>query len=140
MSYRPRRMKKPEITDAPRVAVVGHCGAGKSTLVAGLRERGIDAVASAQEHSVVTDLWRRTHADLLIYLQIDLDSIRDRRGKSWSEAIYDVQESRLARARRSADLVIDTGATELSETLAIAERFAKEWRAEQNSHSELSPG
>jgi broad-specificity NMP kinase len=140
MSYRPRRVKTPEITDAPRVAVVGHCGAGKSTLVAGLRERGIDAVASAQEHSVVTDLWRRTRADLLIYLQIDLETIRGRRGKSWSEAIYDVQESRLARARSSADIVIDTGTTELGETLATAERFVIEWREEQNSESARNTG
>ncbi|CAN5390815.1 hypothetical protein BH09CHL1_BH09CHL1_36200 [soil metagenome] len=140
MSYRPRRIKKPEITDAPRVAVVGHCGAGKSSLVAALRERGIDAVASAQEHSVVTDLWRFTHADLLIYLQIELGAVRERRGRSWPEVIYDVQESRLARARSSADIEIDTGITELSETLSIVERLVNEWRENQIDRPASSTG
>ena len=38
-----RRRYEP-IPAAPRVVIVGHCAAGKSTLVEGLRRDGIDAV------------------------------------------------------------------------------------------------
>lgn len=130
MTFRPRRVQAPEITDAPRVVVVGHCGAGKSTVVAGLRDRGIDAVASAQEHSMVTDLWRRSDADLLIYLDIDLETLRRRRGKSWSETIYDVQEVRLAGARSAADIVIDTGVLDFARTVEAATELVDDWRDE----------
>ncbi|MBP9503378.1 MAG: hypothetical protein KBF17_14555, partial [Candidatus Promineofilum sp.] len=42
-----------------RVAVVGPCASGKSTLVAALRAAGYDARHPAQEHSFVKDMWRR---------------------------------------------------------------------------------
>lgn len=129
-----RRRPEPVIETPPRVVVVGHCGAGKSSVVAGLRARGIDAVASAQEHSIVADLWRRRAADLLLYLDVDLETIRDRRGHHWPETIYDVQESRLALARQSADLIIDTGARDLPATLDTAETFIERWR---HAHHDL---
>jgi hypothetical protein len=128
MSHRHPKTVQPEISAAPRVVVVGHCGSGKSTLVARLRERGIDAVTSAQEHSIVSDLWRRRGADLLIYLDIDLDGIRRRRGKHWPESIYRVQETRLAGAREAADLVINTGQENLDQTMSAAEDLVLRWR------------
>lgn len=136
MSFRARRKPKQEIHEAPRVVVVGHCGAGKSTLVAGLREHGIDAVTSAQEHSIVADLWRRRKADLLVYLDIDLDTIRSRRGNHWPESIYRVQEDRLAGAREAADIVIDTGARDLSQTMATAEELVLRWRHQRGATGE----
>lgn len=130
MTFRTRRPPKQEISEAPRVVVVGHCGAGKSTLAAGLREHGIDAVTSAQEHSIVADLWRRRGADLLVYLDIDLDTIRRRRGNHWPESIYQVQEERLAPAREAADLVIDTGTRDLFQTMKTAEDLVRRWRSQ----------
>jgi hypothetical protein len=128
MSHRHPKIAQPEISAAPRVVVVGHCGSGKSTLAAGLREHGIDAVTSAQEHSIVADLWRRRGADLLVYLDIDLVTIRQRRGNHWPESIFQVQEARLAGARKAADLVIDTGRRNLTQTIAIAEDLVLRWR------------
>jgi hypothetical protein len=135
MTARAWRAPKIDISAAPRVVVVGHCGAGKSTLVAGLRERGIDAVTSAQEHSIVPDLWRRRGADLLVYLDIDLESIRRRRGHHWPEAIYRIQETRLAPAREAADIVIDTGHRDLSQTMATAEDLVRQWRRQHGTQA-----
>lgn len=91
------------------VAVVGPCASGKSTIVEGLRERGIDAFSVAQEHSIIGDLWRHREPDVLVYLDVSLDSIRARRDNpEWPEWIYDLQVKRLARARSNASFIIDT--------------------------------
>jgi ribose 1,5-bisphosphokinase PhnN len=37
----------------PLISVVGPCGAGKTTLVSGLRARGINSRQTSQEHSYV---------------------------------------------------------------------------------------
>ncbi|HMM42906.1 MAG TPA: hypothetical protein PKA95_13480 [Thermomicrobiales bacterium] len=95
-----------------RVAVVGHCASGKSTVVAALRERGIDAWAVAQEHSAIAELWRRQSPDALVYLDVSLESIRARRGDPhWPQWLYDVQAARLAVARQQADIVVSTDST-----------------------------
>lgn len=95
-----------------RVAVVGHCASGKSTVVAALRDRGFDAWAVAQEHSAVADLWRRQSPDALVYLDVSLESIRARRGDpQWPRWLYDVQAARLAAARQEADIVVSTDST-----------------------------
>jgi ABC-type cobalamin/Fe3+-siderophores transport system ATPase subunit len=52
-----------------RIAVIGICGAGKSTLVQGLRMLGFDAKQVNQEHSEVKLLWERFYQpDVLIWL------------------------------------------------------------------------
>lgn len=95
-----------------RVAVVGHCAAGKSTVVAALRAQGYDAWAVAQEHSVVAALWRRQSPDALVYLDVGLEAIRRRRDDPhWPAWLYDVQAERLADARRHADIVVSTDET-----------------------------
>jgi hypothetical protein len=113
---------------APRIAVIGHCAAGKSTLVNGLRNAGIDAHASAQEHSVVPHLWKHLHPDLLIFLDVDLDTVQQRRGGSWPATIFSVQERRLAPARTVADLEIQTSLVDADETLKQALKLAHAWR------------
>ncbi len=123
----PRRTIAP-IHARPRVAVVGHCAAGKSTLVEHLRRIGIDAVTAAQEHSAVPDLWKHTGADLLVYLDVDLDTVRSRRGRDWSAAIYTAQELRLRSARSSADLVIDSASLPVDEVVDRASRYVAWWR------------
>ena len=98
-------------TAAPlRVAVVGPCASGKSTLVAALKAAGYDARHPAQEHSFVKDMWRRlVNPDVLIYLDVSHEAYRQRRPKDDAGPEYlELQRARLAHARANADLVVDT--------------------------------
>jgi pantothenate kinase len=109
-----------------RVAVVGHCASGKSTLVTALRREGFDANAVAQEHSGIPWLWRHSAPDVLIYLDVPLATVRDRRGQEWPQAVYDAQEERLTEARAHADLIIDTATTNIPEMTAHVLSFLRE--------------
>jgi deoxyadenosine/deoxycytidine kinase len=92
-----------------KIGVVGPCAAGKSTLIAALRQHGIHARHIAQEHSYVPDMWRRiTNPDLLIYLDISYPLTIQRRQLSWTREEYDEQISRLKHARVHADIYIST--------------------------------
>lgn len=101
-----------------RVAVVGPCGAGKSTVVEQLRRWGYDAFSVGQEHSIVPDLWRRRAPDALIFLHVEYPVLQDRRGTTWPHALYERQMERLEDARRHATLEIDTGTAGINETMA----------------------
>lgn len=96
-----------------RVAVVGPCASGKSTLIAALAAAGFDARHVAQEHSYVKDMWqRRTNPDFLVYLDIDEAASLARRphqidGLAWR---LTQQNERLRHAREHADVYIDTSA------------------------------
>jgi len=94
--------------DPPRVVVVGPCASGKTTLVERLKRLGFDAKVSGQEHSDVRNLWRRLDPDVLIALDIDLQTLRSRRTDDWPGTIYDAQRERLREAFEGADAVIDT--------------------------------
>lgn len=109
--------------DRRRIAIVGHCASGKSTLSRLLRERGWDARAVAQEHSGIKRLWMRMDAHVLVALHVDLATLRARRTGSWSGSIYNLQETRLQPAIEAADLVIDTAGTSIEESIEIIERF-----------------
>jgi hypothetical protein len=101
------------------VAVVGPCASGKSTIVEGLRDLGIDAFSVAQEHSIIGDLWRHRDPDLLVYLDVSLNTIRARRSNpDWPGWIYDHQLERLERARANASFIIDTNAKSPAEIVA----------------------
>lgn len=106
-----------------RVAVVGHCASGKSTLVGALRRGGFDAYAVAQEHSGVRWLWRHAEPDVLIYLDVPLATVRARRGEEWPRSVYDAQEERLADARTHADLMLDTSLESIADMTAHAISF-----------------
>lgn len=94
-----------------RVAVVGPCASGKSSLVEALTERGFDAYSVAQEHSISSDLWARQKPDVLIFLDVSLLSIRIRReSPAWPSSVFEQQRIRLHDARAAADLIIDTDA------------------------------
>ena len=92
------------------VKIVGVSAAGKSTLVAGLRELGYNARPAAQEHSQVPDMWQRIRPpNWLIFLDADLTAQGERRPDvSWNEPWRRTELNRLAHARSHADLVIDT--------------------------------
>src|ERR671917_782893 len=108
--------------ESGKIVVVGPCAAGKSTLVAALRELGYDAHASGQEHSEIATLWQHSQPDVLITLDADISAVRDRRGDSWPEWLHDLQVRRLTAAARAADLAIDT--TTLSTHAVVARVLA----------------
>jgi hypothetical protein len=94
--------------------------------VTALRSHGFDASAVAQEHSGIPWLWRHSDPDLLIYLDVPLATVRDRRGQEWPQAVYDAQEERLVEARAHADLVIDTAAVSIRGMTERALAFVRE--------------
>jgi deoxyadenosine/deoxycytidine kinase len=93
---------------SPKIIIVGPCASGKSTLAERLRGLGYDAAVCAQEHSEVSTLWRRSNPDIVIYLDVDLPTIRARRGEDWPETIYETQLRRLQAARTGADVIVDS--------------------------------
>ena len=91
------------------IGVVGPCGAGKSSLVAGLQTRGYKVRHIAQEHSYVPDMWKRiTNPDILIYLEVSYENTVNRRKLDWTFEEYTEQLRRLQHARQHADLALDT--------------------------------
>ena len=91
-----------------RIAVVGVCASGKTTLVQGLREAGYDAYNVAQEHSGIHDFWNKRHPDILVMIDATLPAIKKRRVVYWDEERLEVQHHRLSDARAHADLYIQT--------------------------------
>jgi deoxyadenosine/deoxycytidine kinase len=99
----------PPHSPALRIAVVGPCASGKSTLTAALRAAGYEARMPAQEHSYVADMWRRlVDPDVLIYLDISYEALLRRRPHFGEREYLEREKARLAHAREHADLVIDT--------------------------------
>ncbi len=105
-----------------RIAVVGPCSSGKSTIVERLRERGFDAYAVSQEHSIISRLWDHRSPDRLVYLHVDYEIVQQRRGPNWPRWIYDAQIERLRDASDHATIVLDTGKFGVDETV---ERIAR---------------
>lgn len=106
--------------DPIRVVVVGPCASGKSTLAERLRAHGVDAYVCAQEHSEIETLWRHLGPDVVIALNVDLATVRARRGADWPEAIFREQLRRLTAARAAADVVIDTTSLDADATVEAA--------------------
>jgi deoxyadenosine/deoxycytidine kinase len=103
-----------------RVVVVGPCASGKSTLAERLRSHGYDAYVCAQEHSEISSLWRHLEPDAVIALDVDLETLRRRRGAEWPETIYREQLRRLSAARAVAAVTIDTVALDRDEVEGVA--------------------
>ncbi len=115
------------MTEGPRVGVVGPCGAGKSTLVTGLRRRGIDAREIAQEHSYVPTMWRRiTRPDVLIYLDVSREEAERRLRRSLPKGWWEEILQRLSHARSHADLVVPTDDRTPGEVLENVLSFLRE--------------
>jgi ABC-type cobalamin/Fe3+-siderophores transport system ATPase subunit len=110
-----------------RIAVVGPCAAGKSTLVAALRARGYAARCVAQEHSYVPDMWRRiSRPDILIYLDATLETIACRRRIGWGPAYLETLNHRLRHARANADIYLMTDGLLPDQVMAEALGFLKQ--------------
>ncbi|MFQ5613953.1 MAG: hypothetical protein ACE5H9_17665 [Anaerolineae bacterium] len=115
-----------EEAGSPRIAVVGPCAAGKSTLVAALKARGLAARCVCQEHSYVPDMWRRvSRTDILIYLDASLNTIIRRRRINWGQSFLDTLNDRLRHARAHADLYLATDNLSPQEVLAETLAFLK---------------
>ncbi len=111
------------------IGVVGPCGSGKSTLIAGLERAGFACRHIAQEHSYVPYMWQRiSHPDVLIFLEASFEVCTQRRRLRWTEEDFAEQLRRLAHARQHADLVINTDALAISEVLERVLSFLGEQR------------
>lgn len=110
-------MKEDDST--PLIGIVGPCGSGKSTLVAGLTKHGYRCRHIAQEHSYVRHMWQViTNPDILIFLQCSFEISTSRRKLNWLPADYEEQLRRLSHAHEHADLIIDTNLFNADEVLA----------------------
>jgi cytidylate kinase len=98
-----------EPASKPLIGVVGPCGSGKSTLIAGLENHCYPCRHIAQEHSYVPSMWQViSKPDVLIYLEASFPISTTRRKLQWQEKDYHEQLRRLAHARQHAHLVINT--------------------------------
>jgi shikimate kinase len=98
-------------SDRPlRVALVGPCTSGKSTLAKALCAAGYEARQPAQEHSYVPAMWQKlTQPDILIYLDVDFANVVARRPQnSGSPQRLAEQHQRLSHARQHCDFYLDT--------------------------------
>jgi cytidylate kinase len=112
---------------APLVGVVGPCGSGKSTLIAGLEKYGYVCRHIAQEHSYVQAMWQKiAKPDVLIYLSATFPVSSARRKLDWLQKDHDEQIRRLEHARQNANLSIDTDDLTIEQVLQKALRFLEE--------------
>jgi hypothetical protein len=109
------------------IGIVGPCAAGKTTLIAGLKQLGYPARHIAQEHSYVPTMWQRL-ADprLLIYLDVSYPVSIQRRPQNMTAAEFAEQVDRLRHARQHADLYIHTDDLAPEEVLERVVRFIRQ--------------
>ena len=109
------------------IGIVGPCGSGKSTLIAGLEKHGYRCRHIAQEHSYVKYMWQAiTNPDILIFLQCSFQSSTSRRKLNWNLGDFEEQQRRLEHAYEHAQLIIDTEGLTADEVLTQALIFLKE--------------
>jgi thymidylate kinase len=100
------------------IAIVGPCGAGKTVLADGLKQRDIYARQIAQEHSFVQDMWQVvTQPDILIYLDASFTTCTTRKQFNWRPQEYERQLHRLAHAREHCSIYVDTDALTIEQVL-----------------------
>ena len=108
------------------IGVVGPCGSGKSTLIAGLETHGYRCRHIAQEHSYVPTMWQViTNPDILFYLNCSFENSTSRRKLNWRLADYEEQLRRLKHAHDHADLIIDTNSIPAEGVLSLALEYLK---------------
>ncbi len=103
------------------IGVVGPCGSGKSTLIAGLEKHGYRCRHIAQEHSHVKYMWKHiTNPDVLIFLECSYENSTSRRSLNWLPTDHEEQLRRLSHAHEHADIIINTNHINPDEVLAQA--------------------
>jgi chloramphenicol 3-O-phosphotransferase len=123
------------MADSRRIAVVGVCAAGKTTLVRALQAQGWHARQVLQEHSYVPHMWQRiTNPDVLIYLDALLETVRRRRrDPEFPDWLYAEEQARLRHARAQCDFYVDTNALTPEEVLAQVTGWLEEQGARYSS-------
>lgn len=103
-----------------RIAFVGPCGSGKSTVVHQLRAMGIDARMPAQEHSGLASMWQKLlNPDMLFVLEAPNSILRERRpGIDLNDEYLAEQRRRMAHAYAHAHTTFDTGVLTAEEIVA----------------------
>jgi RNase adaptor protein for sRNA GlmZ degradation len=122
-----------EAKPALRIAVVGPCSAGKSTLIPSIKDAGYEARQPAQEHSFVPDMWHRiTRPDILIYLDVSYPAARLRRPHidGGPERLAD-QHTRLVHARNHCDYYLDTSDLTPLQVRQAVLAFIHSWEKKQ---------
>ncbi len=120
-----------DLVESPiRIAVVGPCSAGKSTLSSVLREAGFETRQPAQEHSIVPNMWQRlSNPDILIYLDTSYEQARLRRPHiNGGPERLEEQHRRLAHARQHCDYYLDTSELTSEEVREAVLFFLREWK------------
>jgi cytidylate kinase len=116
----------------PLIGVVGPCGSGKSTLIAGLEKYGYKCRHIAQEHSYVQAMWQIiAKPDVLIYLDASFPVSTARRKLNWDKKDHDEQLRRLSHAREHANLLIETDDLTPEQVLQKVLDYLNEIRAKQ---------
>lgn len=116
-----------------RIAIVGPCAAGKTTLAHNLQALGYDAEECAQEHSHIRTMWQRiARPDVLIYLDASLPTIRARLRVDWGQGYLDELNRRLMHARAHADWILDTDGLTVE---AVCDRTVAFLRSREGSES-----
>lgn len=127
-STSPLRGSAQSADERPFIGVVGPCGSGKSTLIAGLEKRGYHCRHIAQEHSYVKTMWQViTNPDILIFLECSFENSTSRRKLNWLPADHEEQLRRLSHAREHADITIDTNLLSPDEVLDQVLVHLKGW-------------
>ena len=117
-------MPDAERKSGPLIGIVGPCGAGKSTLAAGLQRLGFRARPITQEHSYVKDMWQQlTRPDVLIFLQASHQVGARRRNMNWTEAEWQEQQFRLRHARELTDFYLETDPLTIEQVLTKVTAF-----------------
>jgi len=120
-----------------RIKVVGPCASGKSMLAVRLRALGYDATSAAQDHSYVPDMWKRLNPpDVLIYLDVMLETARQRGRIGWDQNYLDEQTHRLRHARAHCDLYVPTDGLSEEEVLARVLEFLRNRMRKQDAGCE----
>lgn len=110
---------------------MGVCAAGKSTLVEGLKQRGLRAVTVPQEHSVVRRLWSRLHpeSNILVMLDARFETTKQRRPSiSYGPDRLEEQRRRLADARAACDLFLPTDDLSIEQVLETVLDWVETWK------------
>jgi shikimate kinase len=120
-----------------RVAVVGPCSAGKSTLSPALYAAGYETRQPAQEHSCVPNMWQRlSKPDILIYLDLSYQQARIRRPHiDGGPQRLEEQRQRLSHAREHCDYYLDTSNMSTQEVRKAVRAFLEEWHLGQELSS-----
>jgi deoxyadenosine/deoxycytidine kinase len=111
-----------------KIGVVGPCAAGKSTLIAGLKQHGYGAKHIAQEHSYVPEMWQLiSNPDVLIYLDAAYEVTVERCHLDWTQSEYNEEHQRLQHARQHAHCYINTDRLTPEEVLEQVLVFLRGW-------------